>query len=91
MAHTRTWRVEIDINEHDDERRTHAVARLYSGTPAPLRAEGVARRRPDDREVPEIGDELAVARALADLAHQLLEATAGDIERLTHRPSHLTS
>ena len=91
MVHTRTWRVEIDINEHDDERRTRAVARLYSGAAAPLRAEGLARRRPDDREVPEIGDELAVARALADLAHQLLDATAGDIERLTHRPTQLTS
>ncbi|GAA3336556.1 DUF1876 domain-containing protein [Amorphoplanes nipponensis] len=91
MVHARTWRVEIDINEHDDERRTHAVARLYSGAPSPLRAEGQARRRPADREVPEIGDELAVARALADLAHQLLEAGAGDIERLTHEPARLTT
>lgn len=36
-----------------------------------------------------IGDELAVARALADLAHQLLEATAADIEAITHEPAHL--
>jgi hypothetical protein len=27
----------------------------------------------------------AVARALSDLAHQLLDAAAGDIEQLTHR------
>ncbi|MGW1997619.1 dsRBD fold-containing protein [Embleya sp. NPDC001921] len=34
-------------------------------------------RRPD---VPEIGDELVAARALSDLAHQLLHAAAEDIE-----------
>jgi hypothetical protein len=39
--------------------------------------------------VPEIGDELATARALADLAYQLLDVTAGDIEQFTHRPVHL--
>jgi hypothetical protein len=32
--------------------------------------------------VPEIGDELAAARALFDLAHRLLEATVRDIEQL---------
>lgn len=32
------------------------------------------------RDAPEIGDELAVARALSDLGHQLLDAAAGDIE-----------
>jgi hypothetical protein len=41
--------------------------------------------------VPEIGDELATARALADLAYKLLDATAADIEQFTHRPVHLTS
>ena len=52
---------------------------------------GEARRRPNDREVPEIGDELATARALADLAYQLLDATSGDIEQFTHTPVHLQS
>ena len=28
-------------------------------------------------------------RALADLAHQLIEATAADIERATNQPTHL--
>lgn len=40
-------------------------------------------------EVPEIGDELAAARALADLAHYLLDATAADIEQLTHAAVYL--
>jgi hypothetical protein len=30
--------------------------------------------------VPEIGDELATCRALAGLAHDLLDATVGDVE-----------
>jgi hypothetical protein len=91
MVHVRTWTVEINISEHDDERRTRADAVLRSGVRPILRGEGEARRRPSDREVPEIGDELATARALADLAYKLLDVTAGDIEQFTHRPAHLTS
>jgi hypothetical protein len=91
MVHERTWTVEISISEHDDERRTRAEAVLRSGVRPVLRGEGEARRRPSDQEVPEIGDELATARALADLAYKLLDVTAGDIEQFTHRPAHLTS
>ncbi len=43
-----------------------------------------------DRNVPSIGDELATARALADLAHQLIDSTVGDIEAVTHARAHLT-
>lgn len=50
---------------------------------------GLARLNPADRGVPEIGDELAMARALPDLGHQLLKAAAGDIEHITHQPVHL--
>jgi Domain of unknown function (DUF1876) len=89
--HTRTWTVEIIISEHEDERRTHAEARLHSDARQTLRGEGEARRSPRDREVPEIGDELATARALADLAYKLLDVTAGDIEQFTHRPVRLRS
>jgi len=87
--HTRTWTVEIVISEHEDERLTRAEARLHSDVRTVLRGRGEARRSPRDREVPEIGDELATARALADLAYQLLDVTAGDIEQFTHRPVHL--
>jgi hypothetical protein len=90
MVHVRTWTVEIKISEHDDERRTHAEAVLRSVRPL-TRGEGDALRRPSDKDVPEIGAELATARALADLAYKLLDVTAGDIEQLTHRPAHLTS
>jgi hypothetical protein len=46
----------------------------------------VARRNPADDNVAEIGDELAAARALSDLGHQLLVATACDIQAVTHQP-----
>ncbi|GIF02768.1 DUF1876 domain-containing protein [Actinoplanes siamensis] len=91
MTHTRNWTVEINIDEHEDERRTRAVAVLQGEAEPRMHGEGVAHRAPRDREVPEIGAELATARALADLAYQLLDVTAADIEQMTHRPAHLTS
>ncbi len=91
MVHTRTWTVEVNITEDEDARCTRAAAVLRTDARQPLRGEGEARRRPADAEVPEIGDELATARALADLAYRLLDVTAGDIEQFTQRPVHLTS
>ncbi|BCY09388.1 DUF1876 domain-containing protein [Actinoplanes sp. L3-i22] len=91
MIRTRTWTVEITIDEHEDERRTRAVAVLRTEARPQVRGEGSAHRAPRDLEVPEIGDELATARALADLAYQLLDATAADIEAITRRPVHLSS
>lgn len=84
MDTAKRWTVDIYIGEHGDERQTRAEARLRTGDRTDLRGVGVARRNPHDREVPEIGDELAVARALDDLAQRLREAAAGDIEQITH-------
>ena len=56
--------------------------------PAPEIRVNALRLNPADRDMPEIGDELAVARALSDLGHQLLDAAAGDIEQMTHQPVH---
>ena len=86
MQPTKRWNVAIEIDEHDG--RTRAMARLDAGT-AELTGVGMARLSPEDRDVPQIGDELAVARALSELSHQLLEATAADIERVTHQPAHV--
>jgi hypothetical protein len=86
--HTKTWTVEIFIGEQDD--RTHAEARLSSERSArQLSGEGTARRNPTDSNVPEIGDELAAARALSDLAHHLLDAAAEDIGAVTNEHVHL--
>ena len=79
----------MNITEDEQDRRTRAAAILRTGVRRPLRGEGEARRRPADTEVPEIGDELATARALADLAYKLLDVTVGDIEEFTHQPARL--
>jgi len=75
------WSVGLSVDEHDDH--TRATAWLV-GDVRNLTGAGVARRNPHDHDVPDIGDELAVARALSDLAAQLLKVTAGDIEAVTH-------
>jgi uncharacterized protein DUF1876 len=77
--HTRTWQLELFIFEDDSQTRAEAVLRTDAGTE--LRQVGTARRNPSDRNVPEIGDELAASRALAGLAHDLLEAAAADVEQ----------
>ncbi|MDG3011363.1 DUF1876 domain-containing protein [Rhodococcus sp. D2-41] len=88
MANPKKWTVTIEINELD--RRTHAQATLdRASMVTSIAGEGVARRNPDDSEVPQIGDELAAARALSDLAHRLIMATVEDIEASTHVPAHL--
>lgn len=81
MTVAKRWTIDVFIDEHDNERRTHAEARLRTRDATDLRGEGSAQRHPRDREIPEIGDELAVARALADLSHRLLVAAAQDIEQ----------
>ncbi|WP_270951709.1 dsRBD fold-containing protein [Saccharopolyspora oryzae] len=56
-----------------------------------LQGKGVAKRNPDDTNVPEIGAEQAAARALFELAHHLLRAATDDVEQLTGEPAHLHS
>ncbi len=87
MTATKTWHVDIFIGER--EGRTHAEARLRPGDEVTLTATGTARLNPADRDVPEIGDELAVARALSHLADRLLHVAADDIEEITHEHVHV--
>ncbi|MET1060226.1 MAG: DUF1876 domain-containing protein [Nocardioides sp.] len=76
------WSVEVFIGEH--EGKTRAEARLHTDDPTNLIGIGTSRLNPTDSDVPEIGDELAVARALSELAHLLLHAAAEDIAGVTH-------
>ncbi len=89
MSTTKTWHVDVYIGER--EGKTHAEARLRPSEEVTLTGTGTARLNPVDRDVPEIGDELATARALSDLAHRLLHAAAEDIEALTHERARLHS
>jgi hypothetical protein len=81
------WTVTIEIDEHDGH--TRAVARLLTRDTERLTGVGLARLDPADRDVPEIGDEIAVARALSDLSHRLLQAATEDVEQATGTPAHL--
>jgi hypothetical protein len=90
MATSKRWRVDIDLEEHPGDRTTRAEARLHTGDPDDVRGVGRSWRNPQDPEVPEIGDELAVARALADLANHLRVAAAQELEVVdgTEQASH---
>jgi hypothetical protein len=86
MDAVKTWTVQVDIDEH--EHRTRAVARLHTGGDQSLAGTGLARLNPADRNVAQIGDELAVARALSELSHLLLDVAARDIEQTSGVPAH---
>jgi len=79
----KAWTVQVSIDEHP--KRTRAKAKLH-WRGRELTGIGLARLNPADRNVAEIGDELAVARALSNLADQLFAATASDIHTATHEP-----
>ncbi|GIH96332.1 dsRBD fold-containing protein [Planobispora siamensis] len=78
------WSVKIYINESGDDTTARAVLLTRDGTH--LSGTGHARRNPADFPVPEIGDELAAARALADLAEKLRVVTSRDIARFAEPP-----
>lgn len=88
MIATKSWRVEVFIGEQDG--RTYAEARLHTELGDQLLGIGRAQVGPDDYDVPEIGDEVAVARALGDLGHRVLVTAAADIAQVTDRPARLT-
>ena len=50
---------------------------------------GTARRNPVDQNVTKIGAEIAVARALSNLAHRLMHVATSDVEALTHEHARL--
>ncbi|HTQ89802.1 MAG TPA: dsRBD fold-containing protein [Streptosporangiaceae bacterium] len=81
------WPVSLSIAETDGQ--TRAEARLVMPGGEQLAGHGQARRNPADREMPQIGAQLAAARALADLAGQLVHAAATAIEDVTHEQAHL--
>jgi Domain of unknown function (DUF1876) len=78
---TKTCQIDVLIQEHEE--RTRAKAHLsWAGTK--YVGVGLARLDPADEPVAQIGDELAIARALSDLANQLFALTSNDIQASTH-------
>jgi len=82
MPHTQDWNIHVHLFE-DEDGTTRARAVLDLGGTA-LTGQGVARRNPRDRDIPEIGDELAAGRAMNDLAQKLLSVAQSDIEGMAH-------
>jgi hypothetical protein len=87
MTTVDSWRVKISL--HEEDRVTRADARLTRDG-VDMVGHGLARRNPDDQEITQIGEDIAAARALSDLAHQLLNDAAGQIEGITHQRAHLS-
>jgi Rv2632c-like len=81
------WLVSLSLTETDGQ--TRAEARLVIPGDDELAGHGQARRNPADREVSRIGAQIAAARALSDLAGQLLQAAATAIEDSTHQRARL--
>ena len=81
LPHVRDWQVRVSIFESGDDTSANVV--LLTEAPTHLTARGQSHRRTRDTSVPEIGDEVAVARALRHLADQLLETATQDIESVT--------
>ncbi|MEO5833042.1 MAG: dsRBD fold-containing protein [Nakamurella sp.] len=76
MTVVHRWQVEIFIDDH--ETRTRAEARLHSLDRTSLVGVGVADHAAAG--VPEIAEELAVSRALVDLAARLLDSASGEAD-----------
>jgi Rv2632c-like len=81
-----SWQVDIAFTEDDDRTRADAILELASQR---FHGFGQAKRAPKDPSVPVVGQDLAAARALSDLSHQLLHAAAERIEAYEGHPVDL--
>ncbi len=87
LGHVREWNVRVSIFEAGED--TSATVVLLSDSPEHLSARGTARRSTRDKGVPEIGDEVAVARALRHLADKLMETAETDVSEMTGEEAHI--
>ncbi len=78
--HTKTWAVKIYLSEEDAVTKAHAVLVTEEPRAMLLHGEGTAFVHPSEQIVPEIGDEIAASRALAELAAVLQNTARVDLE-----------
>ena len=89
MTETRTLTLEMQVVEAGA--RTTADLSMTTGAGQKLHGHGTARRHPDDPDVPQIGDEIATARAMFELGHKLLDTAAHELGERLHRQIHLST
>ncbi|MET7456937.1 DUF1876 domain-containing protein [Streptomyces sp. NPDC005574] len=80
------WHIELEFQEDERHTRAAAMVRLPDGTE--IRTHGHASRHQSDSNQPRVGEEVAGARALNELAMQLLTKAHGEIDEESGRTSH---
>lgn len=83
----KTWTADIVFEETEDTTEARVVVHMDQ---AECVGEGRARRNPEDPSIPIIGEELAAARAFAQLSHKLLDESAQILESHLGRHVELT-
>ena len=78
----------IDVAIIEDDHECTATARVATSRGS-LEGVGVARLKPGDLQVPRIGEELALGRALGALSEQLLSAASEEIAEHPSDQAHL--
>jgi hypothetical protein len=86
VEETKIFSVDIEVHEHPDHTEAKALLGLGDDKHGGW---GRARRNPDDPERPRLGEELAIARALADLARHLGGDVNAEIEAAEGKPAHV--
>ncbi len=76
------WEVSVHIIERDQQTSAHAALETDGRS---VSGDGRAHRNPHDMEVPAIGCELAVGRALIELGTRLVDRAASDIGKIEGR------
>ncbi|MER6978239.1 DUF1876 domain-containing protein [Streptomyces carpinensis] len=79
------WHVELEFQEDDQHTKAAALVRLPDGTE--VRAHGRASRYRSDSNQPRVGEEIAGARALNEIAMQLLTKAHEEIDQASGRTS----
>ncbi|GAA4842998.1 DUF1876 domain-containing protein [Kitasatospora terrestris] len=72
------WHIEMEFQEDGDRTKAAAMVRLADGTE--LRAHGFSTRHHADAPQLRVGEEVAGARALNELAMQLLTKAHGELK-----------
>jgi hypothetical protein len=83
MSDAQVWTIEVIFTEDEDRTRADAILTLGNQR---FHGWGRSRRNPTDPDVPQIGEEIAAARALADLTGKLIHAAADAIEAFEGHP-----